>query len=37
MGLRNIKRRLELMYPGNYQLTINETAGAFEVELEMDI
>ncbi|HMH34604.1 MAG TPA: histidine kinase [Puia sp.] len=37
MGLKNVKRRLELMYPGNYQLTINETAGAFEAELEMDI
>jgi sensor histidine kinase YesM len=37
MGLRNVKRRLELIYPNNYQLRINETTGTFEVELEIDL
>jgi len=37
MGLRNVKRRLELTYPNNYQLSINETTGTFEVELEIDL
>jgi two-component system, LytTR family, sensor kinase len=37
LGLRNVKRRLELMYSGNYQLTINEAVGSFEAELEMEI
>jgi LytS/YehU family sensor histidine kinase len=37
MGLSNVKRRLELTYPNNYQLMINETIGTFEVELEIDL
>jgi LytS/YehU family sensor histidine kinase len=37
MGLRNVKRRLELTYPGGHQLTINQTAAAFEAELQVDI
>ena len=37
MGLRNVNRRLELTYPGSYELIINETAGAFETELELDL
>lgn len=37
LGLSNVRRRLELTYPGNYELTINKTAAAFEAELELDI
>jgi len=37
MGLSNVKKRLTLLYPGNYELIINHTAGVFEAELEMNI
>jgi len=37
MGLGNVKRRLELTYPGSYELTINQTTGTFEAELELDL
>lgn len=35
IGLRNVKRRLELLYPGKHQLELNETGGWFEVKLNL--
>lgn len=35
IGLKNVKRRLELLYPGQYNLSIKETNNAFLVKLEV--
>lgn len=35
IGLSNIKRRLELLYPHKYNLEINNQEGYFEVKLEL--
>lgn len=37
LGLNNVKRRLELLYPGTHQLGINETADTFVVRLSLPI
>ncbi len=37
VGLNNVRRRLELTYPDNYELAINQTAGTFEAELTIDL
>ncbi|MEP7263616.1 MAG: histidine kinase [Bacteroidota bacterium] len=37
IGLNNIKRRLELMYPGNYQLDITDDNDNFEVNLKLQL
>ena len=37
IGLSNIKRRLELMYPGNYILDINDKNENFEVTLKIKL
>jgi len=37
IGLRNVKRRLELLYPGKHQLNINEDAKLFSVTLIIKI
>jgi sensor histidine kinase YesM len=37
IGLTNIKRRLELMYPGNYALDISDDAEYFEVNLKLQL
>jgi sensor histidine kinase YesM len=37
LGLENLKRRLELLYPGKHQLSITETAADFAVELKLDL
>ena len=35
IGLKNAKRRLELLYNGKHKLDINETAEFFRVELKI--
>jgi len=37
MGLENVKRRLELLYPGKHALLIRETADDFIVTLELHV
>ena len=37
IGLSNVKRRLELLYPGKHELTVKETGGKFEVQLMISI
>lgn len=36
IGLSNIKQRLELLYPGKYDFTVNEQVKDFEVILKID-
>jgi sensor histidine kinase YesM len=35
IGLSNVKKRLELLYPGKFRLKLNETNGWFGVELSL--
>jgi two-component system LytT family sensor kinase len=37
IGLENVKRRLELVYPGKHRLIINKEDGKFMVNLEIDL
>jgi two-component system, LytTR family, sensor kinase len=37
IGLENVKRRLELVYPGKHRLIINNEDGKFMVKLEIDL
>jgi two-component system, LytTR family, sensor kinase len=37
IGLSNVKRRLELLYPGKHVLTIQETPALYTVELSINI
>ena len=37
IGLANIRRRLELQYPGKYQLLIRNEAGSYEITLNLQI
>jgi sensor histidine kinase YesM len=37
IGLKNVKRRLELLYPGKHALQIVEHPGKFKVHLSLDI
>jgi two-component system LytT family sensor kinase len=37
IGLENVKRRLELVYPGKHRLKINKEDGKFMVNLEIDL
>jgi two-component system LytT family sensor kinase len=35
IGLKNVKRRLELLYPGEYELSITENPGSFAVKFRL--
>lgn len=35
IGLKNVKKQLELLYPNNYQLKINKTASNYAVKLNL--
>ncbi|WP_158550100.1 sensor histidine kinase [Runella aurantiaca] len=37
IGLVNIQRRLELLYPNKHELTINMSEGEFEVQLRLEL
>jgi LytS/YehU family sensor histidine kinase len=37
VGLENVKRRLELVYPGKYELTIKSDADKYDVLLKIDL
>ncbi len=37
IGLVNVKRRLDLLYPGKHRLNITDTPGTFSVDLTIDI
>ena len=37
IGLKNVRRRLELLYPGRHELDIRETDTTFEIELQLKI
>jgi two-component system LytT family sensor kinase len=37
IGLENVKRRLDLLYPGKHQLLISEDKGKYFVKLEIDL
>ncbi len=37
IGLSNVRRRLELIYPGSYELDIRDTAETFSIRLKLDL
>jgi len=37
IGLQNVKRRLELSYPGKYQLTVSDKPESYTVELKLTL
>lgn len=37
IGLKNVKKRLELLYPGRHQLLITPTANCYKVELQLQL
>ena len=37
IGLENVQRRLELVYPDKHRLMINKEDGKFTVKLEIDL
>lgn len=37
IGLKNVRRRLELVYPGKYELTIVPAAKTFSIDLKLDL
>lgn len=37
IGLANVRRRLELLYPGKHRLNIRDSGNAFKVDLELNI
>jgi LytS/YehU family sensor histidine kinase len=37
IGLKNVQRRLDLLYPGRYDLAIRNDGGSFEVRLRLQL
>lgn len=37
LGLKNVKRRLELTYPDHHELVLNQNNGIFEADLKLDL
>ncbi len=37
IGLHNVRRRLDILYPGNHELTITESPAEYSVELKINI
>ncbi|MEI3800771.1 MULTISPECIES: sensor histidine kinase [unclassified Chitinophaga] len=37
IGLKNVQRRLDLVYPGQYELEILREAGSFEIKLQLQL
>jgi len=37
IGLKNIRKRLELLYPDSYNLDVGENAGHYKIELKLNI
>jgi two-component system LytT family sensor kinase len=37
IGLNNVRRRLELIYPGRYELSVKNTGTTFEANLQMEL
>jgi sensor histidine kinase YesM len=37
IGLNNVKRRLELLYPGRHELKIDNTENVFTVQLNLQL
>jgi LytS/YehU family sensor histidine kinase len=37
IGMNNVKRRLELLYPGTHQLRIDDKASTFKINLKLKI
>jgi LytS/YehU family sensor histidine kinase len=37
IGLKNVRRRLELLYPGRYELDIKDSDDAYEVLLRLEL
>ena len=37
IGLVNVRRRLDLLYPGNYDLTVSETPDTYTVRLDLEL
>jgi sensor histidine kinase YesM len=37
IGLKNVRRRLELIYPGQYELTVEQTTERFNISLIIDL
>src|SRR6185369_9769171 len=37
IGLANVRRRLELLYPGKHQLDIDDKGDTFSVHLQLDL
>lgn len=37
IGLQNVKRRLELLYPGKYELMVNESETTYRVHLKLKV
>jgi len=37
IGLRNVMRRLELSYPGNFEINVNDDAKRYKVELQLKL